>query len=87
MISPGGVAPSRMVRVSAFVIFPCTIKSRRFVLALAHLGSPEKRAVKWLCVCVCIYLPVQYHNITSKAYRSDNLINVRVAIFLEESVV
>jgi len=31
----------------------CTIKSRRFLLALAHLGSPRKRAVKWLCMCVC----------------------------------
>ena len=32
-------------------IFPCTTKSRRrLLLALAHLGSPRKRAVKWLCV-------------------------------------
>jgi len=23
-------------------------------LVLAHLGSPGKRAVKWMCVCVCI---------------------------------
>ena len=22
-------------------------------LVLAHLGSPGKRAVKWMCVCVC----------------------------------
>ena len=22
-------------------------------LVLAHLGSPGKRAVKWVCVCVC----------------------------------
>jgi len=21
----------------------------------AHLGSPRKRAVKWVCVCVCYY--------------------------------
>ena len=23
-------------------------------LVLAHLGSPRKRAVKWVCVCVCV---------------------------------
>jgi len=41
--------------MSASVIFPCTIKFRgRFFLALAHPGSPEKRAVKWLFVCVCV---------------------------------
>ena len=24
-------------------------------LVPAHLGSPGKRAVKWVCVCVCLY--------------------------------
>jgi len=43
LISPVGVAPSQMVRVSASVIFPCTIKvQRRFLLAPAHLVVPEK---------------------------------------------
>jgi len=47
------VAPSRMVSVSASLIFPCTIKSRRrFLLAPAHRGSPGNRVVKRLCVCV-----------------------------------
>jgi len=23
-------------------------------LVAAHLGSPGKRAVKWVCVCVCV---------------------------------
>ena len=23
-------------------------------LVLAHLGSPGKKAVKWVCVCVCV---------------------------------
>ena len=42
-----------MVGVSASVVFPCTIKSRsRCLLAPAHPGSPRKRAVKRLCVCV-----------------------------------
>jgi len=55
LISPDGVAPSRVVGVSASVIFPCTIKSRRFLLApITHPGSPRKRAVKWLCVRVCL---------------------------------
>jgi len=30
------------------LIFPCTIKSRSSLLALAHPGGPGKRAVKWL---------------------------------------
>jgi len=51
LISPDGVAPSQMVGVSASVIFPCTTKSRRFLLALAHPGSPRKRAIKRLCMC------------------------------------
>jgi len=23
-------------------------------LVLAHPGSPEQRAIKWVCVCVCV---------------------------------
>jgi len=53
LISPDGVAPSRTVSASAFVIFPCAMKSRRFLLAPAHLGSPGKGAVKRLCIYVC----------------------------------
>jgi len=36
------------------LIFPCTIKSRSSRLAPAHPGGPGKRAVKQLCVCVCV---------------------------------
>jgi len=54
LISPDGVAPSQIVGVSAYVIFPCTIKVQKILLAPAHLGSPGKRAVKQLCVCVCV---------------------------------
>jgi len=25
-------------------------------LVPAHLGSPGKRAAKWVCVCVCVYI-------------------------------
>ena len=38
------------------LIFPYTIKSRSSLLALAHLGGPRKRAVKRLCVCVCLHM-------------------------------
>ena len=54
LISPDGVASSQIVSASACVVFRCTIKSIRISLALAHLGSTGKMAVKWLCVCVCV---------------------------------
>jgi len=44
------VTPSRIFSVSASDILLCTIKSRRFLLALAHPSNPGKRAVKRLCV-------------------------------------
>jgi len=35
----------------SLLIFPCTIKSRNSLLALAHPGGPGKRAIIWLwCV-------------------------------------
>jgi len=43
LISPDGVAPSQMVSVSASVIFPCTVESRRrFLPAPVHPGRPRK---------------------------------------------
>jgi len=36
------------------LIFPCTIKSKSSLVALAHPGGPGKRAVKQLCVFVCV---------------------------------
>ena len=38
------------------LIFPCTIKFRSSLLAPAHPSGPGKRAVKWMCVCVCFFL-------------------------------
>jgi len=53
LLSPNGVAPSRMVGVSAFS--PYTIKSRSSPLALAHPGGPRKKGRKTVvCVCVCV---------------------------------
>ena len=31
-----------------------------FLLVLAQPGSPGQRAVKWLCVCVCLLLLVEH---------------------------
>jgi len=52
LISPDGVAPSRIVGVSVSVVLPCSIKfRRRFLLAPVHLGSRGKRPRNG-CVCV-----------------------------------
>jgi len=51
LISLDGLAPSWIVGVYASVIFPCTIKSRRrFLLAPAHPGTPEKGCKMVVCV-------------------------------------
>ena len=64
LIGPDGVALSRIL-VFLPLFFPCpiNIKSRRrFLVASAHPGSPGKRAIKWLyvcvrvCACVCVYI-------------------------------
>ena len=38
-----------LLTVSCF----CKIQIAFTFLVLAHLGSPGKRAIKWVCVCVC----------------------------------
>jgi len=43
LVSPDGVAPRRMVGVSASVNLPCTIKSRSSFLVPAHPGGPGKK--------------------------------------------
>ena len=50
LISPDGVAPSWIVGMSASDIFPCTMKSKRFLLAPAHPVVPE---IGPLNGCVC----------------------------------
>ena len=54
MVSPDGVAPSKMVSVSASVNLPLHHKVQSSLLAPAHPGGPGKRAVKRLCVVVVI---------------------------------
>ena len=48
LVSPDGVAPSRMVGVSASVNLPLhyKVQSRSSLLAPAHSGGPGKRAGK-----------------------------------------
>jgi len=40
--------PARWSVCLPLLIFPCTIKSRSSLLALARPGGPRKRAIKWL---------------------------------------
>ena len=54
LVSPDGVAPSRMSMCLPLLISPCTIKSRSSLLAPAHPGGPGKRAVKQLW-CLMIW--------------------------------
>jgi len=51
------------------LIFPRTIKSRSSLLAPAHPGGPGKRAVKQLCVWVCVQV--------------DNHTSISLLIFLQ----
>ena len=53
LVSPDGVAPSRMVSVSASVNLPLHNKDQKFsFLAPAHPGSPGKGPVKrFVVVC------------------------------------
>ena len=52
LASPDGVAPGRMVSVSASVNLPLHHKVQKFSSFTAHPGDPGKRAVKqlwWWC--------------------------------------
>ena len=49
---PDGVAPSRMVGVSASVNLPLHHKFQKKISS--GTGSPGKRAIKQVCVCVCV---------------------------------
>ena len=55
LVSPDGVAPSRMVNVSASVNHPLHHKVRSSVLAPARPGCPGKKGRKTVVsVCVCV---------------------------------
>jgi len=62
LVSPDGVAPSRMVGVCASVNLPLHHKVQKFSSGIGSLGGPRKRAIKQLCVCVCVcVLSLLYH--------------------------
>jgi len=59
--------PARWSVCLPLLISPCTIKSRSSLLAPAHPGVPGKRAVKRLCVCVCV---VSHNNVFHAVFPS-----------------
>jgi len=63
LVSPDGVAPTRMVCVSASVYLPLHHKVQSSLLALAHPGGPGKRAVKWLWWYITIGRELLHENL------------------------
>ena len=61
LVSPDGVAPSWISVCLPLLIFHCTTKSRRSLLAPARPGGPGKRVVKrlWCGVVVQLEISVQ----------------------------
>jgi len=53
LVSPDGVAPSRMVSVFASVNLPLHHKVQKFSSGTGSPGALGKRAVKQVCVCAC----------------------------------
>jgi len=68
LVNPDGVAPTRMVSVSASVNLPLHHKVQKFSSGPAHPGGPGKRAVKrlwwwWLQLTPCVgAVYVNFHN-------------------------
>jgi len=55
LLSPDGVAPSRMVGVSASVNLPLHHKVQKFFSGTGLPGSSQKKGHKTgVCVCVCV---------------------------------
>jgi len=75
LISPDGVAPSRMAGVSASVIFACTIKVQKLSSGTSSPGWSWKKGCKMdVCVharaCECVRVCVCYD---SKTHMRFNL--------------
>ena len=65
VVSLDGVAPSRMVGVSASVNLPLHHKSRSSLLAPAYPGGPGKKGCKMVVVCgvvvvLCVFVVFIY---------------------------
>jgi len=43
-------------RCLPLLVFPCSRKSRGFLLAPAHPGGPGKRAINWWLLLCCCYI-------------------------------
>jgi len=54
LVSPDGVAPSQMVGVSASVNLPLHHKVQKFSSGTGSPGWSRKKAIKRLCVYVCV---------------------------------
>jgi len=70
-----GVAPSRMVSVSASVDLPLYHKVQKFSFGTAHPGGPGKRAVKWLwcgdgCGVMLLFPPEVENHFAEKVQRN-----------------
>jgi len=60
-LSPDGVAPSRMVAMSASVNLPLHRKVQKFSSGIGSRGWSQKKGRKMVvcvCVCVCVYVCV-----------------------------
>ena len=68
MVSPYGVATSRMVCVPASVNLPLHLKVQKFSSGTGLPGWSRKRAIKRLCVCVCVQTQDFYSHITDKNF-------------------
>jgi len=55
-ISPDGVAPSRMVVMSASVSLPVHHIVQKFFSGIGSPGWSQKKAVKWLWLCGSVVL-------------------------------
>jgi len=71
MVSPDGVAPSRMVGVSASVNLPLHHKVQKFSSGTGSPGWSQKKGCKTLCVCVCVCCLI-IHNGVSVNYICHN---------------
>ena len=59
LISPDGVAPSWMVRVSASVNLPLHHKVQRFSSGTGLPGWSRKKGHKtFVCACACVTAPI-----------------------------
>jgi len=49
-------------------------------LVSAQSGSPRKRTIKWMCVCVCIQLPTSAVNVTLLAFAAEHDLPATAAV-------